>query len=245
MEDANPSDPSSARAMGLGGAVLDESLLDELLQKVVVLALHVLGSADSVSITLPVPNGFRTSNTSGEVALRLDEAQYAGDDGPCLRAVRTARQVQVDIGVDGERWPQFDEKAREFGVVAVLSTPLATSTGNALGALNVYTRRADGFAEAEQRTAEVVGEHAAILLGSTRALIGATQLNEQLRQALTSREIIGEAKGIIMERQKCSRDEAFDILRRASQRENRKLRDLAEELVARIEDRRREGPAGP
>ena len=130
-------------------------------------------------------------------------------------------------------------------MVAVLSTPLATSTGEALGALNVYTRQAGGFAEAEPRTAEVVGEHAAILLGSTRALIGATQLNEQLRQAFTSREIIGEAKGIIMERQKCSPDEAFDILRRASQRENRKLRDLAEEIVARIEDRRREGPAGP
>ena len=92
MEDANPSDPSSARAMGLGGAVLDESLLDELLQKVVVLALHVLGSADSVSITLPAPNGFRTSNTTGEAALRLDEAQYAATTAPAYgRSGRRAR----------------------------------------------------------------------------------------------------------------------------------------------------------
>jgi AmiR/NasT family two-component response regulator len=61
---------------------------------------------------------------------------------------------------------------------------------------------------------------------------------------VASREIIGEAKGIIMERQSCTRDEAFDILRRASQRENRKLRDLAEELVVRVETRKRESRPG-
>lgn len=74
--------------------------------------------------------------------------------------------------------------------------------------------------------------------------MGASYLNEQLRQAVASREIMGEAKGVLMARENCTRDEAFDILRRASQRENRKLRDLAEELVLRVEDRNRRGDGG-
>lgn len=92
------------------------------------------------------------------------------------------------------------------------------------------------------RTAEIIGEHAAILVENGLALESATRLNDQLHHAVASREIIGEAKGIIMERESCTRDEAFDVLRRASQRENRKLRDVAEELVLRVEARRNEVP---
>ena len=77
-----------------------------------------------------------------------------------------------------------------------------------------------------------------MLVGNALDLQTVSQLNAQLQQALASREIIGEAKGIIMERQSCTRDEALDILRRASQWENRKLRDRAEELVLRAEGRK-------
>jgi len=145
--------------------------------------------------------------------------------------------VQATVGVDGDRWPTFDEKATEAGMTSVLSTPLIGGPGEAIGALNIYSRRDEAIAEPDRRTAEIIGEHAAVLLDTVLALDGATRLNGQLRHAVASREIIGEAKGIIMERQSCTRDEAFDVLRRASQRENRKLREVAEEFVLRVEAR--------
>jgi len=209
---------------------------------VVVLALGAVGPADAVSITVADNGGYRTSNSTAEAALVIDQVQYDGDDGPCLEALRSGHQVAFDWNGDGNgqegRWPHVRAKAEELGVSAVLSTPLLQAPGQAIGALNIYSRDRAGFGDDARGTAELLGEHAAVLLGNALALIGATHLNEQLRAALASREIIGEAKGIIMERQSCTRDEAFDILRRASQRENRKLRDLAEELVLRVEARR-------
>ena len=245
MEEAKNSDPVSARALGIGGAVLEHDALAQLLQRVIVLALHTVGHAHSVSITVPESGGFRTTNAIGEAALPIDHAQYDGGAGPCLEALRTAQQLQVEIGRDGHGWRQFEETAKELGVTAVLSTPLVRTPGEAIGALNIYRRDAGRFGDDEMRTAEILGEHATILLGNALDLIGATKVNEELRQALASREIIGEAKGIIMERQSCTRDEAFDILRRASQRQNRKLRDLAEELVLRVESRGSESEPAP
>ena len=241
MDEGLDPDPSADRVRQPDGALLDDDALDELLQKVVLLARRTIGPAHSVSITVADDGGFRTSNSTAEEALAIDEAQYQGAGGPCLEAVRTAEQVMVVVGADPDLWPQFDEAAQGAGVAAVLSTPLVRTPGTALGALNVYTHQGAGFADDDRQAARLIGEHAAILVGNTLALVTATQLNEQLRNALASREIIGEAKGIIMERQGCTRDEAFDILRRASQRENRKLRDLAEELVLRVEARRGEG----
>ncbi|HVF15066.1 MAG TPA: ANTAR domain-containing protein [Acidimicrobiales bacterium] len=240
MDEVNSPDTSTERARGLGGALLDDAALDDLLQKVVLLACRTVPPADSVSITVADGAGYRTSNSTDNEALAIDRAQYAGGDGPCLQALRTGRQVQVAVGNLGGRWPAFEEKASAEGVGAVLSTPLMRTPSSAIGALNIYSHDAAGFDESSRLTAEVIAEHAAILAGNTLDLLTAAQLNEQLRQALASREIIGEAKGIIMERQSCTRDEAFDVLRRASQRENRKLRDLAEELVLRVEARKRD-----
>jgi len=229
---------------GLDGAVLDAAALGELLQKVVHLTCHTVGRAHSVSITVPENGGFRTTNATGEDALAIDEAQYEGDDGPCLRALRSGRQLQVMVGAGGASFAEFEEAAAGAGVTAVLSTPLVRGSGDAIGALNIYGEGDGAFADPDIRTASILGEHAAILVENALALESAAQLNEQLRHAVASREIIGEAKGIIMERQGCTRDEAFDVLRRASQRENRKLRDVAEELVLRVEARKGNGRTG-
>ncbi len=233
-----------ASTLGLGGAGLDDEALDHLLQTIADLARHAVANAHSASITVSDDGRFRTSNYTAAEALAIDEAQYEGDGGPCLQALRTARQVEIEVHALHDRWPLFAERATKAGIGAVLSTPLVREPGLAIGALNVYARAPGGFGEQERRTAVLLGEHATVLVGNALALIGATRLNDQLRMAIASREIIGEAKGIIMERQVCTRDEAFDILRRASQRENRKLRDLAEELVLRVESSRREASRG-
>lgn len=244
MDQANH-DPTDERAPSLGGAVLDDTALDQLLQRVVQLALLTVDGAHAVSITVAAEGGFRTSNSTGTGALAIDEVQYQQGDGPCLEAMRTASPVQVHVGGDDRRWPWFNERALQNGVVRVLSTPLSPAPGEAIGALNIYAAEGEAFSPDELRTAGVIGEHAAILVGNALALVDAAQLNDQLRQAVDSREVIGVAKGIFMERQSCTRDEAIDLLRRASQRENRKLRELAEDLVERVEARARQSRAGP
>jgi GAF domain-containing protein len=236
---------TSERVVGLAGALLDDDVLHELLQQLTVLANHTITSSHSVSITVAENGRYRTSNSTGPEALSIDEAQYRGDDGPCLRAMRTTRQLRIGVGDDHQRWAEFEEEAAKLGVTQVLSTPLVRAGDDAVGALNIYARDGTGFGPADESTAQLIGEHAAILVERTRALLSSTRLNDQLRQAVATREIIGEAKGILMESQRCTRDQAFDILRRASQRENRKLRDLAEELVLRVEGRARKSAPRP
>ncbi len=245
--DDDQSIPSAAsdRVVGLAGALLDDDVLHDLLQRLTVLANHTVAGAHSVSITVAEDGRYRTSNSTGPFALAIDEAQYRSDDGPCLEALRSTRQVRIGIGERADRWPRFEAEAASVGVTGVLSTPLLRSDDEAVGALNIYAREGAGFGPADERTAQLIGEHAAILVERALALLSSTRLNDQLRQAVATREIIGEAKGILMESQHCTRDQAFDILRRASQRENRKLRELAEELVLRVEARARKNSSRP
>lgn len=229
--------PRPERVVGLASALFDNDALHDLLQQLTLLARHTVPASHALSITVAENGRYRTSNSSGPDALALDEAQYRDDDGPCLQAIRGAQQVSADVSGTTDRWPAFAAEAGRAGVRSVLSTPFAGADEDVLGALNIYTDKDRGFDAADKRTAELIGDQAALLVRSSLALVSSNQLNDQLAQAVESREIIGEAKGILMERQGCTRDEAFEILRRASQRENRKLRDLAEELVERVEQR--------
>lgn len=236
MEEEATRAPAVEHVRGLGGAVLDDDAIRELLQKLTLLANHIVREAAAVSITVVDDGQYRTTNSTGRGALAMDDAQYRADDGPCLRAIGSARQLQMVVG-DGDGGAPYDEEAQRAGIGRVLSTPLLREGGGAVGAVNIYAREGGEFSDDEARAARLIADNAAILVRYAFALADSSQLNEQLRNAVASREIIGAAKGILMESQSCTRDEAFDILRRASQRENRKLRDLAEELVLRVEAR--------
>jgi GAF domain-containing protein len=240
-EPTPPSDPPAS----LGGAVLGGPALDELLQHVVELGRLTIGGAHSVSITVSQDGGFHTCSSTDQTAVRIDEAQYEGGDGPCLAAIRESRRVQLAMDAVAGRWPAVARRAEESGIGAVMSTPIVAGAGDAIGALNVYAAEREPFTEDAAHTASLIGQVTSVLLRNAVALADATTRNDQLRVALESRQVIGEAKGILMEREGCTRDEAFDILRRASQRQNRKLRELAEELVLRVEARRRNGRSAP
>lgn len=229
--------PTGESVAGLVAAVLDDDALHQLLQKLTGLAHHTIRGFHSASITVLEGGNHRTTNSTGPVAVTVDNAQYRGNGGPCLEAIRTSRQVQIVVQESAARWPIFAEEATRAGIASVISTPLGGTGNGAVGALNIYVSNGSHIEEGDLRTAELLGEQASILVDRALVLAGANQLNEQLRQALATREVIGEAKGILMQSQNCTRDQAFDILRRASQRENRKLRELAEELVLRVEAR--------
>jgi GAF domain-containing protein len=104
-----------------------------------------------------------------------------------------------------------------------------------VGALNFYSRSVDAFSEDDVEVGSQFATQAAIVLANAQAYWDAHQLNQNLATAMQSRATIEQAKGILMGAQRCSADEAFQILVRASQRENRKLREVAEDLVKRVQ----------
>ncbi|MFN2608297.1 MAG: GAF and ANTAR domain-containing protein [Acidimicrobiales bacterium] len=242
--DSSTPDPLPDTFLRLGGVVLGEESVEELLDRVVQLAAAAVPSAHSVSITLTRNGDVYTSNSSGPDALEIDHAQYDGGEGPCLDATAQGTQVEADITDEGGRWPQVRAKAAEFGVQRVLSTPLAVRE-RTLGALNIYSRAEAEFSDSAKYTASLFAGQAAVLLANALTLMSSVEVTEQLKAALASREIIGEAKGILMQQQTCTRDGAFDVLRRASQRQNRKLREIAEGLVLAVEARARDEAARP
>ncbi|MFP5318157.1 MAG: GAF and ANTAR domain-containing protein [Acidimicrobiia bacterium] len=227
---------SSSAPVDLGGAVLDDDALRELLQKLALLANHTIDDAQAVSITVVDDGRYRTTNSTGAEALAIDEVQYREDVGPCLNAMRSKTQLKVTVDADGSG-PGFSEEARRAKVGQVLSTPMVGGSGEAMGAVNVYVHEGGTVGEDEAHTAQLIGDNAALLVGYAFALTGSNRLNGQLHQALETRDVIASAKGVLMQSQCCTRNEAFDILRRASQRANRKLREIAEEVVLRVEGR--------
>jgi len=128
-----------------------------------------------------------------------------------------------------------DGDATRTGDEPALSIPLR-SREKTYGTLNLYTTRRDPISDTETEFARTLADH----IANAVALVDASALNLQLQEAVTTRQLIGEAKGILMESERCSREEAFDILRRASQRTNRKLRDIAYDIVDAAERRAQE-----
>lgn len=131
-----------------------------------------------------------------------------------------------------QRWPVFAKRAADLGVGSMLSIQLYV-TGDNLGALNLYSEFAEAFNDESEHVGLLLAAHAAI------AMAGAQQ-QEQLVQAIATRDLIGQAKGILMERHKITAEQAFTLLIRTSQLTNTKLRDIAEKLTTTGEPAARE-----
>ena len=154
---------------------------------------------------------------------RLDELQTELDDGPCLRAVWEQQTVRIPDMATESRWPRFPAAATQAGVGAMLCFQLFVE-GDNLGALNLYAATAGAFTKESETVGQIFATHAAV------ALAGAQQ-EHQLSTALASRDIIGQAKGIVMERFHIDADHAFALITRLSQDHNIKLHTIATQLI--------------
>ncbi len=153
----------------------------------------------------------------------VDEIQSRLQEGPCLDSMWEEKTVRIDDMRNEPRWPRYAAEAARVGVLSSVSFQLFVE-GDNLGALNVYARRPHAFGEESEDVGLVFAAHAAV------ALSGA-QNEDHLRRAVSSRDLIGQAKGILMERYKLTADQAFGVLTRISQASNRKIVDIAEELT--------------
>jgi GAF domain-containing protein len=174
----------------------------------------------------------RTAVFTDDTALQIDAAQYETGIGPCLDAFRYRQVYRIDDMEKDDQWPPFSEAAAARGIQSSLSLPLL-ARHDGVGALNLYSRSRAAFSDDDVEIGQQFASQAAIVLANAHAYWDARQLGEDMAAAMKSRAIIEQAKGILMSAQRCSADEAFEILVRASQRENRKLREIAAEIVAR------------
>ena len=202
-----------------------EAAVQPTLDEIVASAVAIIPAAEMAGLLL-VHNRRRIESAAWthELVAQLDGVQNATGQGPCLESLWTQETVLVEDHRTEDRYPNFSPRAVELGVLSMLSFQLFVDDG-VLGALNLFAARPGAFADEESRNLGMLfaAQAAVALAGAERG--------EGLTQALVQRDVIGQAKGILMERHRITPDAAFTLLVRASQRANRKLHAVAEHLA--------------
>jgi GAF domain-containing protein len=197
--------------------------LEELLERALSLAVEIVPGCDQAGISLLQDRVVDTPASVGELARTCDKLQEHLGDGPCITALLDASVVRIDDVAADERWPEFAAGASAAGLGSLLACRLATQRDK-LGALNLYAGATHAFTEESEAMAVGYAAHVSLALS-------ALEREANLSRAMQSREIIGQAMGILIERHRITASQAFDIMVHASQRTNVKLRVIAEELV--------------
>jgi GAF domain-containing protein len=209
--------------------LLDQESRQTVLQKVVDLVARVLPAGSEASVTVVRDETATTVAFSGQRALALDEMQYQSGHGPCIEAAISGQVIEISDGRTEARWPVYIPTFLAAGARSSLSVPVPAVQLSA--GLNAYAPEAEAFTDEDRRTVAWFADFAAVALANVDALHDARELSQNLRAAMEFRSVIEQAKGIVMERHKLTEDEAFRLLAAASQRANRKLRAIAEDLV--------------
>ncbi len=186
-------------------------------------ATTTIAGADFVGINLLRGDVFEPQAVLGEAPLALDELQQRNGVGPCIDASREQQLIRVEEMQTETRWPDYVALASTLEIRAMLCVPLWVDAQR-LGSISLYSRTAGAFPLREERVTNLLAVQAAVALAHA-------QRTENLAIALRNRDLIGQAKGILMERHRITADAAFALLSAASQRSNRKLSVLAEELA--------------
>lgn len=204
--------------------LLTQQTVQQTLDRIVAHAVTLVDGCEFAGILAVEGGKLRTLAASHDVAAESDRVQLESGEGPCLdSALREERVYRIEDLATDERWPRYAPRARELGIGSAMGFLLYTREQN-LGALNVYGRGRAAFTERSEQVGWLLASHAAVAFASARS-------DAQLQEAVASRQEIGEALGIVMERHKLTEQEAFDMLRRHSQDRNVKLRELARELT--------------
>lgn len=210
-------------------ASLADSLADvegftETIDQIVAFAVESIGTAFG-GITLISAHGheFTTVGSTHDAVTQADQLQYHLREGPCVDATIDSKIVMSAYLATDERWPSWGPQAHALGFNSVLSAELH-SRGRRIGALNLYGADKAAFSREDIVLAQLFARQGALALGYARS-------EEELREALETRTVIGQAQGLLMERFDIGADRAFATLKRYSQHNNIKLKILCRQLV--------------
>jgi ANTAR domain len=218
----------------LGRQLFGNENLPEVLAQVLKFTVGAVAGCDCASISLYRPGPVIDTVPSDAVAAELDGIQFATGIGPGPEATQSPNPVYApDLG-SSQRWPVLAASAAQLDVCSALSHGLFVhrpAQWSALGAFTLYSATPDGFSEEDQEFSSIVAAYVAVAVAMDQRRDEVERREAALHRGLSTRDVIGQAKGILMERQHLSAGDAFDLLRRVSQRLNRKLADVAQHLA--------------
>jgi hypothetical protein len=196
-------------------------------------ACALIPGAEQASVSLARRGvGIDTIASQGSIPQLADAAQVDTGQGPCIEAAWQQRLARLPDTQSDRRWPEFSARARSVGVGSMLSLqlslPLETEEDR-IGAINCYAESAQAFGRDSETIGLFLAVHASVG-------IGAAEREEQLRTALSSRDVIGQAKGLIMARQGLSAEAAFALMVKQARDTNTRIHDLAVGVVSRHAD---------
>ena len=228
---------------GLAGIVAGGRAVVDMLQDVAEFAAQAIPGVDGAGVTLvqtsngtPQPEAWAAT---AQFVRDIDAVQYeALHEGPCITCMQSRRPaVSGSLGSD-RRWPHFGGRVARMGVHSVLALPLLIDD-RVIGTINSYAHERDAFTDHAVELASKFSGPAAVWVYNAQLLTRARDRAEQMQRALSSRTVIDQAIGILRSRSGCSAEDAFDRLAQMSQKDNVKLRIVAERLVAEAVNRAR------
>jgi len=228
MSGTEPSVALDSSWSDLAQALFAPGTVQGTLQQIVDLAVRTVEGCDVAGIFVVENEEVVTTAFSDPLVVELDNMQSDNDQGPCLDAVRQRGTFYAEDLADDPRWPAFGPAATAAGVRSLIAFGLSAQRPSAL---NLYAHLPMAYGAMDRAKGLIFATLAGIALGTAEDRALENQRFDNLQEALRSREMIGQAQGILMERERITADQAFDVLRRASQHLNRKLREVAESLV--------------
>lgn len=213
----------AGRMADLARAMAGPRAPEEILAEVTAAAVELIPGVDTAGVLLLRKNGFDSLAGTMDIPHRLDQLQMKFNEGPCIQAAVNDVVVRTDDFRDEVRWPQYSPAVVEVGVLSGISFKLFTADQTA-GALNFFGFKPHTWSNED----ETIG---GVLAAQATAAILANQHGRQLETALLTRDRIGQAKGIIMERYQVDDIRAFDMLRVLSQESNTKLAEVAAKVI--------------
>ncbi|HUR52208.1 MAG TPA: GAF and ANTAR domain-containing protein [Mycobacteriales bacterium] len=218
----------AANLAAIAGILLSPSTVTETLSRVVTYAVATIDGCDEAGMCL------RPSERAGApgtpLLLELDDLQTSLGEGPCLDALAGQDSIYVADLLNDPTWPRFGAAAVSAGLRSALAYRLFVGP-ETLGAFQLFARLPAAFNATDRAQGLLFAAHAAMALQVARSTELQEQRAEHLQAAMASREVIGQAQGILMERERITADQAFQLLRHSSQHLNLKLRDVAQTLV--------------
>lgn len=224
-------DELAAVAASAAGLLLTEKTVAETLRLITEAAKLSFPGALGAGVTLIDVNARRTSMAASDSLVEeVDSLQYVLEEGPCLTAWATGQSVVVEDVANDIRWPRWSQAVAPLAIASSLSVPLK-SAGESFGAVKVYSSQVGGFDGNSRRVLELLAAQATVLLEHAQTAEVARRLSEDLQSALRSRDLIGMAKGLVMERERVSEEQAMQILMKRSLAARTTLREIAVGLV--------------
>jgi hypothetical protein len=214
----------------LARVLISQESVESTTQRIAELAVKLVNGGDYAGISLIRRGQIRTLGATDRVVEDLDAIQYDVGQGPCLSSIREQESFYIDDMCSDSHWPEFSARACKVGIGGLLAFVLKVSH-DSLGALNLYSRWANAFSPEDRVTGALFATYAAIALANAQTHARDIERVAELERGLATRDAIGTALGIIMQRDGLSSAQAFDYLRTQSQRRNEKLRTIAEEIV--------------